>query len=87
MRIAALALLAALPAAAQEDVSDDLIAYRARNALPLAEFVARDLGMARPEDATSPQNCVWQWNSVSIARADTTICARIIAKRRAMDAE
>lgn len=59
IRWLALALVLSGPAVAQQnsgnEVSDEIIAFWAKNALPLAEFVERGFGMAQPEDATSTE--------------------------------
>ncbi|WP_154666741.1 hypothetical protein [Litoreibacter arenae] len=82
MRWFALALVLSGPALAQpnsgNEVSDEVIAFWAKNALPLAEFVERGFGMALPEDATSTEWCRYQAVTASLMYANHPNCDRLI---------
>lgn len=80
------ALLFGVPVAAEEPVSDDLIVFWAHNAIPLAEYVEKGFGLSGPDDATSNENCIWQWNTISLAVAGSEVCDRVTAVRDAMSA-
>lgn len=81
-----LALVLSGPAVAQQDsgneISDEIIAYWAQNALPLAEFVKQGFGMAEPEDAFSPEWCSYQFGTISLLYANSVICERLIREIR-----
>ena len=82
MRWLALALVLSGTAVAQQnsgnEVSDEIIAFWAKNALPLEEFVERGFGMAQPEDATSAEWCPYQAVTVSLMYAHHPNCERLL---------
>lgn len=65
-----------------EDASSGLpasvIDLWAKNALPLADFVAAGYGMAEPSDATSAEWCAYQANTISLMYADSDACRDMI---------
>ncbi len=81
-----LVLILSGPVSAQETdvggVSNEIIAYWAKNAIPLAEFVEQGFGMAEPKDATSPQWCPYQAVTISLLFADHPNCSRLLQEMR-----
>lgn len=86
MKWLCLALVLSGPASAQETAatgtSDEIIAYWAKHAIPLAEFVAQGFGMSEPEDALSSEWCPYQAVTVSLAYADHPNCRRLLQEMR-----
>lgn len=78
----AIALVISGPAVAQQnsgnEVSNEIITYWAKHAIPLARFVEQGFGMANPEDAFSPEWCSYQAVTVSLLYADHPNCERLI---------
>ena len=62
--------------------SDEIIAYWAKHAIPLADFVAQGFGMSDPEDATSSEWCSYQAVTISLLNADHPNCERLIWEMR-----
>lgn len=80
------AVILSSPVHAQEttapETSDEIIAYWAKHAIPLADFVAQGFGMSDPSDAASQQWCPYQAVTVSLAYADHPNCARLLTEMR-----
>lgn len=76
-------LLCAQSAYAQDAVPEEIIAFWAEHAIPLAEFVALGHGQSQPSDANSSEWCDQQPITVSLLYADSPVCARLLAKMEA----
>lgn len=85
--IAPAAILLAGAAHAQQGddrVSDEIIEFWAKHAIPLDEYVERGYGMSKPEDAESDEWCPQQPSTLSLTYADHDVCRRLIEKMREM---
>lgn len=77
-------LLAPSALHAQDEVSDEVIAFWAKHAMPLKEFVAQGYGMSKPGDASSPEWCAYQPITISLLYADSTTCERLLTRIEAI---